>query len=76
VSGMIGSGLLCLVLGLPLAVLGLHLRKGREAPGKAKKHKGKDHAARPPRGSGSLVWGGAAFALLGVALIAAALLRG
>ncbi len=78
-TGMIASGVMLLVLGVPLVVLGVHLKKNPSAAtakGKKRKKKSGGEAAPPPKGVGSLVWGGAAFSLLGVGLLVAGLLKG
>lgn len=77
---MIASGVLCLALGLPLVVLGFYFKNAPQdggKKGKKKKAKGSGGELRkPPARVGSLVWGGAAFSLLGAGLLVAALMRG
>ncbi len=76
---MMASGVLCLALGLPLVVLGLYFKNAPQGGGgkKGKKKKGKgDELRKPPARVGSLVWGGAAFSLIGVGLLVGALIRG
>ena len=82
-SGYFASGLLLLALGIPCIVLGMHLRRA-PAVSMAKKGKGKGKGSKRRPGSDaqgqasggmSLVLGGAAFALCGVAFIAYELTR-
>ena len=78
-SGMIASGVVLLVLGVPLVFLGLHLKKNpakAAAKGKKRRKKASGEAAPPARGVGSLVWGGVAFSVLGAGLLVAAAFKG
>lgn len=74
---MLASGVLLLSLGLPCVALGLYFRTAppeSDAPqGKKKRKKQKSTHAGPARSGAqgrSLIIGGAAFALLGLAFIA------